>query len=118
MRVLGYDRRCSVRLFVEREQAYERKFQQDQELAFKLRARRNKLFGLWAAAQMGLSGTSAEAYAQEMVTGDLGRHGDGPLLEKVTKDLAAKGVSRDRAHLEVELAHSQAEAKRQLGAPS
>ena len=35
--------------FDEREKGYEKKFERDQELAFKAKARRNKLLGLWAA---------------------------------------------------------------------
>ena len=39
--------------FDERERSYEKKFERDQELAFKAKARRNKLLGLWAAERMG-----------------------------------------------------------------
>ncbi len=36
--------------FEEREKAFEAKFRQDQERDFKVQARRNFLFGKWAAA--------------------------------------------------------------------
>ena len=35
--------------FDERERAFENKFQHDQDLLFRIRARRNRLAGLWAA---------------------------------------------------------------------
>jgi len=45
--------------FDERERSYEKKFERDQELAFKAKARRNKLLGLWAAERVGLTGPAA-----------------------------------------------------------
>ena len=42
--------------FEEREKSSERKFQHDQELNFKIKARRDKLLGLWAAQCLGLAG--------------------------------------------------------------
>ncbi|MGH7090354.1 MAG: ATPase inhibitor subunit zeta, partial [Stellaceae bacterium] len=51
--------------FDDREKAFERKFERDQELAFKVRARRRRLLGLWAARQLGLSGAAAQSYADE-----------------------------------------------------
>ena len=56
--------------FGEREKAFEDKYKHDQELQFKVEARRNKLIGLWAAEQMGLSGGDADAYAKEVVAAD------------------------------------------------
>jgi hypothetical protein len=41
--------------FDEREKAFERKFAHDQDLRFRATARRNKLFGLWAAEKLGLT---------------------------------------------------------------
>ena len=49
--------------FDKREEAFERQFAHDEELKFKAEARRNRLLGLWAADQLGKSGTEAEAYA-------------------------------------------------------
>ena len=101
--------------FDEREKGYERKFQRDQELAFKVAARRNRLLGLWAAEHLGLSGKLAEAYAREVVAADLERPGTSDLIEKISRDFAAKGVALDTAHIELELGRCTAEAKRQLG---
>ena len=51
--------------FEDREKGFERKFAHDEELKFKATARRNRLLGLWAAGQMGLSGDDAQNYARE-----------------------------------------------------
>ncbi len=50
--------------FDEREKDFEARFKHDQELQFKVTARRNRLLGLWAAGQMGLGGETAQASCQ------------------------------------------------------
>ena len=47
--------------FDEREKDFEARFKHDQELQFKVTARRNRLLGLWAAGLMGLGGEAASA---------------------------------------------------------
>ena len=78
--------------FDEREKGFETKFKRDQELDFKVMARRNKLLGLWAAEKMGIDGADAETYAKEVVVSDFDRPGDDDVLEKVQGDLTAKGL--------------------------
>jgi hypothetical protein len=77
--------------FNEREKAFEKKYEHDQDLKFKVNSRKNKLLGLWAAGLIGKSGADAEAYAKEVVMADLDRPGDGDVIEKLVKDLAAAG---------------------------
>src|SRR3712207_6282869 len=62
--------------FDDRRDAFERKFAHDEELRFKAMARRNKLFGLWAAGQLGRTGAEAEAYAKSVVMADFEEAGD------------------------------------------
>jgi hypothetical protein len=102
--------------FDEREKGYERKFQQDQELAFKVKARRNKLLGLWAARELGLAGAAAEQYASEAVQVDLEKHGVEHLIAKIGADFAKQHVPHNAARLRAELDRCEAEAKKQLGA--
>ena len=77
--------------FNDRKDAFESKFAHDAELRFKAMARRNKLFGLWAASQLGQSGAEAETYAKSVVRADLEEAGDEDVLRKVRKDLQASG---------------------------
>jgi hypothetical protein len=104
--------------FDERERNYEKKFERDQELAFKAKARRNKLLALWVAEKMGLSGADAEAYARGIVEGEVRHHNDDELLAHLARDAQAKGASLDAARLRAELARFHAEAKKQLGISS
>ena len=57
--------------FDDREKAFERKYENDQQLQFKVNARRNRLLGMWAAGLIGKTGDEAEAYAEEIVAGRL-----------------------------------------------
>jgi hypothetical protein len=104
--------------FEEREKGFERKWERDQELAFKARARRNKRLGLWAAERLGLAGEAAEAYAKEVVMADLGRHGDDAVVDKIAHDFAAKGVALDAVRVRLELDHCAAAARKELGIES
>ena len=71
--------------FDEREKSFEKKFELDQELQFKVKARRNKLLGLWAAGLLGKTGADAEAYAKEVVAADFEEAGDTDVLRKVDR---------------------------------
>jgi hypothetical protein len=78
----------------DREEGFERKFAFDEELRFKATARRNKLFGLWAAEKLGKSGADAEAYAKEVVISDIEEAGDHDVFRKVRRDFDAAGIDQ------------------------
>ena len=50
--------------FDDRERAFEAKFARDEEMQFRITARRNRLLGEWAARQMGLTEAEAEILCQ------------------------------------------------------
>ena len=104
--------------FDEREQSFEKRHALDEELRFKSLARRNKLLALWAAERMGLAGAAAEAYARQIVEGEVRHRGDDDLVAHIVRDAAGKGVSLDAARVRAELTRYAAEAKKQLGIPS
>ena len=67
--------------FDDRERGEETKFKHDLELGFKIRNRRNKLFGLWVAqTYLGLSGDEAGRYAKDVVMADFELPGDDDML--------------------------------------
>ena len=80
--------------FDEREKGFEQKYKHDQEVQFKVNARRNKLLGLWAAEKLGLSGADAEEYAKSVVLADFEEAGDHDVLRKIRRDFDAKGVAQ------------------------
>jgi hypothetical protein len=79
--------------FKDREKAAEAKWAHDEEMRFKVNARRNKLLGLWAAGEMGLTGPAADEYAREVVKADLEEEGIEDVVRKVLKDFQAKGMT-------------------------
>lgn len=104
--------------FDDREKGFEAKFRLDQESQFKVTARRNKLLGLWAAAQMGKTGTDAEAYAKEVVAADFTRAGDSDVIEKVVFDLKAHNVPMTDAEVRAQLDKLARVAREQIVADS
>ena len=80
--------------FEERQKGFERKFALDEELKFKATARRNRLLGLWAAGEMGITGDAAQAYAREIVKADLAEPGEEDVFRKIRADFDAKGVNQ------------------------
>jgi hypothetical protein len=103
-----------MKSFQDREKGFEAEFKRNQELQFRVNARRNRLFGLWAAGRLGLDGDAAEAYARTVVEADFEKPGDSDVIDKVRRDLAAKGIEMSEAQLRTELTHAFDTAKRQL----
>ncbi|MBP5856141.1 DUF1476 domain-containing protein [Marivibrio halodurans] len=100
--------------FNDREKSFEAKFSRDQEHDFRAIARRNKLLGLWAAEQLGLSGDEAAAYALEVVDADFQRPGDDDVVEKVVGDLTSKGVDASEHLVRKRMEELLAEAVNQI----
>jgi hypothetical protein len=98
--------------FDDREQAFEAKFAHDEDLKFRVLARRDKLVGLWAAGLLGKTGDEADAYAKQVILSDLEEPGDADIIRKLVADLAPLGI--DEAAIAAKLAEQAAEAARQL----
>jgi hypothetical protein len=102
-----------MKTFEDREKDFEARFKHDQELQFKVKARRNRLLGLWAAERMGLQGEAADAYARDVVNAEFAG-GDRHVAEKVCSDLAASGQTCTPAQVQFELTHLHDRAKQQI----
>ncbi|MFC4293027.1 DUF1476 domain-containing protein [Sphingorhabdus arenilitoris] len=100
--------------FDDRENAFENKFAHDQELQFKVTARRNKLIGLWAAEKMQLTDEEANSYAVSVVQADFEEAGDEDVIRKLLGDLTSAGVEIDDAAIRAALDEHMAVARRQF----
>lgn len=100
--------------FNDREKGFEAKYRHDQETEFKINARRNKLLGLWAAAQMRITGADADAYAREVVVADFEEPGDDDVVRKVLGDLEAKDIEINELRLRKEMDRLMQEARQQI----
>ena len=100
--------------FDERKKAFEEKWAHDEQLRFKVDARRDKLLGLWAAGEMGLSGDEAQAYAKTVVEADMAEAGDEDVFRKVRGDFDAKAIARTDHLIRTKMAEFLEEAKQQV----
>ena len=100
--------------FDDRERAFETKYAHDEEMKFRVIARRNKLLGEWAARKLGLSEEETDSYAKDVIRADFEEAGDGDVIRKVLGDLTAAGIETDESEIRQTLEHKTVEAKRQL----
>ena len=100
--------------FNDRERAFESKFAHDEEMKFRMIARRNRLLGEWAARKMGLSEEETVSYAKDVVRADFEEAGDEDVIRKVLGDLTSAGIDTSDTEIRQTLEHKTVEAKRQL----
>lgn len=100
--------------FKDRERAEEAKFAMDEENAFKIAARRNRLLGEWAAGEMKLTAEETEAYKKAVVQADFEEAGDEDVIRKLLGDLTAADSDITEADIRAKLEEMAIEAKRQF----
>ena len=100
--------------FDDRERAFESQYARDEEMQFRITARRNRLMGEWAAGLMGLTEVEATSYAKDVVRADFEEAGDEDVIRKLLGDLTSAGVDIDDARIREALLHKTVDARRQL----
>ena len=100
--------------FDDRERAFEAKFARDEEMQFRVIARRNRLLGEWAARQMGLTEAEAESYANDVIRSDFEEAGEHDVIRKVLGDLTAAGVDCNEDQVRDALRNKEIDARRQI----
>jgi len=100
--------------FDDREKAFETKFARDEEMQFKITARRNRLLGEWAAEKMGLTAEETDAYAKAVVQADFEEVGDEDVIRKVLGDMTSADIDIDDAGIRAALTDKMVEARRQF----
>ena len=79
--------------FDEREKSFEKKFARDEELQFKVSARRNKYLGQWASQILGYNADQEKEYIQSVIKADFAEAGDEDVFRKVKTDLKDYNIS-------------------------
>ena len=79
--------------FEEREKSFEKKFAHDEELQFKVSARRNKYLGQWASQILGYNSDQEKEYIQSVIKADFAEAGDDDVFRKVKSDLIDHNIS-------------------------
>ena len=98
--------------FRDRERGEETKFAFDQENAFKIAARRNRLLGEWAAGLMGLTEEEADAYKKSVVQADFEEAGDEVVVRKLLGDLTGADCDVTEADIRAKLDECSTAARR------
>lgn len=100
--------------FEDREKTFERKFARDEDLRFRASVKRNKLVGLWAAAEFGLVGDAAEAYAKDVIAADFEEAGDDDVVRKLLADFRSHDIEMTEHTIRRRLAECMDEARAML----
>lgn len=96
--------------FHDREKAFEAKYLHNEELAFKIKIKRNRLFAAWAAALLGHEGQKAADYIDKIILIDLQNKKGETVLETIIIHLkeAKVDMSEHRIQQEYEKCHELA----------
>ena len=79
--------------FEDRKKSFEKKFAHDQELQFKVSARRNKYLGEWVSQILGYNSDQEKEYIQSVIKADFAEVGDEDVFRKIKQDLKEKNIS-------------------------
>ena len=79
--------------FEDREKNFEKKFAHDEELQFKVSARKNKYLGQWASQILGYDQEKEKEYIQAVIKSDFEEAGDEDVFRKLKADLADHNIS-------------------------
>jgi len=97
--------------FDEREKSFEKKFQMDEELQFKISARSNKYLAEWISLKLGKSEEEKKKYFQEVIKADMEEAGNEDVFRKVRKDLISASISIDDSEIKDQMEKALSRAK-------
>ena len=79
--------------FEDREKNFEKKFAHDEEIQFKVNAKRNKYLGEWVADKLNKNDLAKNEYIQEVIKSDFKEPGDEDVFRKVKNDLSQASLN-------------------------
>jgi len=97
--------------FNERENSFEKKFANDEELKFKLAARINKYLGEWASSELGKNEEEKKNYIQEIIKADMEEADSEDVFRKVKKDFKIASISIEDSEIRVQMEKALSRAK-------
>jgi len=97
--------------FDDREKAFEKKFQIDEELQFKIAARTNKYLGEWASSILGKNENDAKSYIQEIIKADMEEAGKEDVFRKISRDFKKASLNIEESEIRQEMDKAFSHAK-------
>ena len=97
--------------FDEREKSFEKKFAHDEELQFKINARKNKYLGEWASKILGYTDEKEKEYIQSVIKADFAEAGDGDVFRKLKGDLKDQNISDEEIRKKMDELNEKAKSE-------
>ena len=97
--------------FDDRKKSFEKKFELDQELQFKVSARSNKYLAEYAFSKLGKLPEEKQAYIQEVIKADMEEAGNEDVFRKIKKDFEEASLNVDEAEIRNEMEKALLRAK-------
>jgi len=96
--------------FEEREKSFEKKFVRDEELQFKVNAKKNRYLAEWASSKIGKSEDEKSNYIQEVIKSDFAEPGDEDVFRKIKGDFENASIKIEDSEIreQMELALNRA----------
>ncbi len=89
--------------FDERKTSFEKKFQMDQELQFKVQSRSNKYIGEFVSSKLAKTDEEKVLYIQEIIKADMEEAGQEDVFRKIKNDFKKASVSIEDSEIREEM---------------
>jgi len=97
--------------FDDRQKSFEKKFVHDEELQFKVSARRNKYLGQWASQILGYDQEKEKEYIQAVIKSDFEEAGDEDVFRKLKSDLTDHNISDEEIRKKMDELNEKAKSE-------
>jgi hypothetical protein len=97
--------------FDDRQKSFEKKFVHDEELQFKVSARRNKYLGQWSSQILGYDQEKEKEYIQAVIKSDFEEAGDEDVFRKLKSDLADHNISDEEIRKKMDELNEKAKSE-------
>jgi len=97
--------------FDDRKKSFEKKFQMDEEIQFKVAARSNKYLGEWASLKLGKNEEEKKKYIQEIIVSDLQEAGKEDVFRKIKKDFQDASINIEETEIRDQMGKALLRAK-------
>ena len=89
---------------------FEKKFARDEELEFKISARKNKYLGEWASKILGHQDEKEKDYIQSVIKADFAEAGDDDVFRKLKEDLKDHNISDEEIRKQMDELNEKAKS--------
>ena len=97
--------------FDERKKSFEKKYQMDQELQFKVQARSCKYLSEFVSLKLGKTEEQKQNYIQEVIKADMEEAGQEDVFRKIKEDFQTASISIDDSEIRDQMAKALLRAK-------